>query len=116
MALAPRAAMLFRPAMLPDVDALGTTAWAGARAIWSQWDGYLRAGPGAALKAELAARSVPLEVVHTSGHASIADLQRLAAAIAPGALVPVHTFEGDRFAGLFGTNVVRRADGEWWEV
>lgn len=114
-ALAPRAAMLFRPAMLPDVDALGT-AWTGARAIWSQWDGYLKSGAGATLKAEFAARSVPLEVIHTSGHASIADLQRLAAAIAPGALVPVHTFEGDRFAGLFGTNVVRRADGEWWEI
>ena len=113
-ALAPRAAMLFRRAMLPDVEAAG--AWAGARAIWSQWDGYLREGPGAALKAAFAERSVPLEVVHTSGHASIGDLQRLAAAVAPGALVPVHTFEGDRFAGLFGANVVRRADGEWWEV
>lgn len=114
-ALAPRAAMLFRPAMLPDVDALGT-AWTGARAIWSQWDGYLRGGPGAMLKAALAARSVPLDVIHTSGHASVADLQRLAAAIAPGALVPVRTFEGDRFTALFGANVVRRADGEWWEV
>jgi len=114
-ALAPRAAMLFRPAMLPDVDALGT-AWAGGRVIWSQWDGYLQAGPGAALKAELATRSVPLEVIHTSGHASIADLQRLAAAVAPDRLVPVHTFEGDRFGGLFGANVARRADGEWWEV
>lgn len=34
-ALASRAAMLFRPAMLPGVDALGT-AWTGARAIWSR--------------------------------------------------------------------------------
>ena len=107
--------MLFRPAMLPDVDALGT-AWDHGRAIWSQWDGYLRSGPGAALKADLAARSVPLDVIHTSGHASITDLQRLAAVISPGALVPVHTFEGDQFTALFGTNVVRRADGEWWEV
>ena len=114
-ALAPHAAMLFRPAMLPDVDALGT-AWDHGRAIWSQWDGYLRSGPGAVLKADLAARSVPLDVIHTSGHASITDLQRLAAAISPGALVPVHTFEGDQFTALFGTNVVRRADGEWWEV
>ncbi len=114
-ALAPRAAMLFRPAMLPDVDALGT-AWTGARAIWSQWDGYLSGGAGAALKAELATRSVPLEAIHTSGHASIADLQRLAAAVMPDALVPVHSFEGYRFGGLFGPSVVCRADGEWWEV
>ncbi|MBP0447325.1 hypothetical protein J8J14_21380 [Roseomonas sp. SSH11] len=113
--LAPRAVMLFRPAMLPDVDALGA-AWGGARAIWSQWDGYLRDGAGGRLAAELERRGVPLEVVHTSGHASIADLRRLARAVAPGALVPVHSFEGDRFAALFGPGVVRRADGEWWEV
>jgi len=76
----------------------------------------LNAGAGAALKAELAARSVPLEAIHTSGHASIADLQRLAAAVMPNALVPVHSFEGYRFGGLFGPSVIRRADGEWWEV
>lgn len=113
--LMPRAVMLFRPAMLPDIDALGT-AWNDARAIWSQWDGYLRDGTGARLKAELERRGVPLDVIHTSGHASIADLRRLADALAPEALVPVHSFEGDRFGALFGPGVVRRADGEWWEV
>ncbi|HUN95275.1 MAG TPA: MBL fold metallo-hydrolase RNA specificity domain-containing protein, partial [Bradyrhizobium sp.] len=55
-------------------------------------------------------------VIHTSGHASIVDLKRLAEAMAPDLLVPVHTFSGDRFAELFGTNVSRRMDGEWWEV
>jgi ribonuclease J len=114
-ALAPLAAMLFRPAMVPDIDALGT-AWAGARAIWSQWDGYLKDGSGARLAADLKQRSVPLEVIHTSGHASIADLRRLAQAVAPEALIPVHSFEGDRYASLFGPAAVRRADGEWWEV
>lgn len=107
------AVMLFRPAMLRDVDEAGL--WRGARAIWSQWSGYLADGPGAKLKADLAARNVPLEVIHTSGHASIADLKRLAEAVAPRALVPVHTFEGDRFPEYF-ENVVRRNDGEWWEV
>jgi ribonuclease J len=114
-ALAPRAAMLFRPAMLPDIDAL-PNGWSGARAIWSQWDGYLKDGQGAALQAELAARSVPLEVIHTSGHASVMDLRRLSEAIAPKALVPVHTFVGDAYAALFGPAVARRVDGEWWNV
>jgi hypothetical protein len=31
--------MLFRPAMLPDIDVLPTDPWVGARAIWSQWEG-----------------------------------------------------------------------------
>ncbi len=113
--LAPRAVMLFRPAMVRDID-LMPGAWAGARMIWSQWDGYLTSPANAAFRADLAAREVPLEVIHTSGHASIVDLQRLAAAIAPDALVPIHTFGGDRFAELFGPSVVRRQDGEWWGV
>ena len=32
-----KAVMLFRPAMIPDIDNVGL--WAGAKAIWSQWDG-----------------------------------------------------------------------------
>ncbi|MGU3539674.1 MBL fold metallo-hydrolase [Methylobacterium sp. A54F] len=117
-ALAPRAVMLFRPAMLTDLDALGAEVWTGARAIFSQWDGYLKdgAGSGAKLRADFAAREVGFEVVHTSGHASIADLKRLVEAVRPGALVPVHTFAGDRFAEHFGASVVRRGDGEWWAV
>lgn len=110
-----RSVMLFRPAMLADID-LMPHAWKGARMIWSQWDGYLTSPANEAFRAELAARAVPLEVVHTSGHASIGDLQRLARAMEPDALVPVHTFGGDRFTKLFGSHVIRRQDGEWWRV
>jgi ribonuclease J len=110
-----RAVMLFRPAMVADIDLI-PRAWDGARMIWSQWDGYLTSPANEAFRAKLASRGVPLESVHTSGHASITDLQRLAAAMAPDALIPVHTFGGDRFAELFGSNVNRRQDGEWWRV
>ncbi|HBK05614.1 MAG TPA: MBL fold metallo-hydrolase [Acetobacteraceae bacterium] len=113
--MAARAVMLFRPAMMRDID-LMAGAWIGARMIWSQWDGYLPSDANRVFQAALTERGVPLEVIHTSGHASIADLKRLAEAMAPDALVPVHTFNGDRFADLFGTNVSRRMDGEWWEV
>lgn len=110
-----RAVMLFRRAMMWDADK--ANLWTNARAIWSQWGGYLKDknGAGAKLRAALAERGVELETIHTSGHASIKDLKRLAAAIAPKALVPIHTFEGDRYPQLFD-NVVRRSDGEWWEV
>jgi ribonuclease J len=108
-----KAVMLFRPAMMPDVDEAGL--WSEGRAIWSQWDGYLEDGAGARLKDDLATRGVELEVIHTSGHASIRDLQRLAAAIAPKALVPIHTFQADRFSDLFG-NVTRYNDGQWWRI
>ncbi len=107
--------MLFRPAMVNDIDRM-PGAWTDARMIWSQWNGYLQSEASQAFQAKLADRGVPLEIIHTSGHASIADLKRLADAIAPEVLVPVHTFEGDRYQDLFGNNVIRRADGEWWEV
>jgi ribonuclease J len=107
--------MLFRPAMVTDID-LTPGAWTNARMIWSQWNGYLQTAASQAFQAKLVERGVPLEIIHTSGHASIADLKRLADAMAPGVLVPVHTFEGDRYQELFGQNVIRRTDGEWWEV
>lgn len=112
-AMRDRAVMLFRPAMLPDIDE--AQMWAGARGIWSQWDGYLKDGDAAKLAAELRERLVPLEVIHTSGHADVTDLKRLSEAVAPKRLVPIHTFDGDRFSEFF-SNVVRRRDGEWWEV
>ncbi len=80
--------------LLPDLDRAGCLA--GAEAIWSQWDGYLRQPRGQALAADLAARDIPLTHAHTSGHASIPDLKRLVAAIAPRRLVPIHTFEPQR--------------------
>ncbi|WP_245286769.1 MBL fold metallo-hydrolase RNA specificity domain-containing protein [Bradyrhizobium sp. ARR65] len=76
--------------MLGDLDR--ATCLTGALGIWSQWDGYLAQGRGKALSAELALRGIPLDHAHTSGHASIRDLKRLARAVAPKMLVPVHTF------------------------
>jgi ribonuclease J len=111
--VADRTVMLFRPAMVRDVEA--ANLWNNARAIWSQWDGYLKDGPGAKLKADLTARGIPLNVIHTSGHASIPDLKRFSKSINPSRLIPIHTFDGDSFSKYF-SNVTRRNDGEWWNV
>jgi len=89
--------------------------WPNATAIWSQWSGYLEDGPGLQFKADLAKRGIKLHVIHTSGHASIANLKRLSEAIHPEALVPIHTFGGEQFCMHF-SNVIRRQDGEPWEV
>lgn len=108
---APRSVMLFRGWMMGDLER--ADALSGARVFWSQWDGYLAEGtPGARLKAECASRGIPFQSIHTSGHASPGDLKRLAAAIAPRKLIPIHTFARDQFAGLFD-NVVVVDDGQW---
>ncbi len=112
--LAGKAALLFRPAMLADLDRADCLH--GAVAVWSQWDGYLQQDKGSKIAREFAARGIPLEHAHTSGHASIGDLRRLADAIAPKMLVPIHTFEPGRFHEHFGSRVAQREDGNWWEI
>jgi ribonuclease J len=105
--------MLFRGWMLGDLER--ANALQGACVIWSQWDGYLKDGPGKKLIETCALKDIPFEVVHTSGHASPSDLKRLASAVAPRKLVPIHTFEREKFPALF-ENVSIHDDGEWIEV
>lgn len=108
-----RYVVLFRASLLDDLVKAGCLS--RAHAIWSQWAGYLKDEKTAALLAMLKALGVGIELIHTSGHASIPDLKRLARAIAPRTLVPIHTFEAARYPSLF-ENVVVRRDDEWWEV
>ena len=56
-----------------------------------------------------------MQINHTCGHASAADLRRFAAALTPRMLVPIHSFETGRLAKFFA-NVVPKEDGVWWEV
>ena len=108
-----RAVMMFRPLMTRDHGV--TAILDGARLSYSMWQGYLKDESTARVTEWLDARGIPLEVIHTSGHASVADLRRFAAALAPRMLVPIHSFETARF-GEFFDNVVRQEDGVWWEV
>ena len=87
----------------------------GARAIWSMWPGYLEEPSGLKLQAFLAERSIPMTIHHTSGHASIADLQRLAKALSPARVVPIHSFGAAGFDALF-EGVEHHDDGDWWDV
>jgi ribonuclease J len=97
----------------PLLDRAG--ALTGASAIWSLWSGYLKEPSGERLKSFLRARGIPLSIQHTSGHASVDDLRRLAKAVDADRVVPIHSFGSARFADLFD-NVVPAADGEWWDV
>lgn len=69
---------------------------------------------GAALRQLLTDGQIPLEHIHTSGHASVTDLKRLVEAVDP-KVVPIHSEATDRFDQLF-PGVERHTDGEWWAV
>lgn len=111
--MAPRSVMLFRRWMMRDLER--HNALKDAAVFWSQWDGYLNDGSGALLKRECKDRGIRFETVHTSGHASPPDLRRLAAAVAPRRLIPIHTFERMQFPDMFD-NVILVDDGQWTNI
>ncbi len=88
---------------------------ADASAIWSLWPGYLAENSGERLVALYERLGIPWSIQHSSGHASIRELERLAEALAPGRIVPIHSFGSHRFADYF-SGVTPEEDGTWWEV
>ena len=111
--LAKRAVMLFRPPAMSDRGVQAVLD--GAALTYSMWDGYLEQDSSRRVMKWLDDHDIRWHVLHTSGHASVTDLELFAAALAPRALVPIHSFETSRF-GEFFDNVVQRDGGEWWDV
>ena len=112
-ARAGRLVLTFRGSMTRELERADCLA--GAQAVWSLWPGYLDQPSGETLKRWLAQQGIPLTMLHASGHASIADLQRLARSVKPACVVPIHTAAPQRFAEFF-ERVELHADGEWWRV
>lgn len=110
---ASRSVMLFRPSMSRDLEKAGCLK--GAHVIYSLWPGYLKRREQQPFLEWLVNHHIPLTQCHTSGHASLLDLQAFAQAINPKMLVPIHSFETKRFREFF-ERVERKEDGQWWEV
>jgi ribonuclease J len=106
-------ALVFRGLWMRDLDR--AECLNGACLIHSQWDGYLAEPRFKEIDAWRTRHEMAFYRVHTSGHASPSDLVRLATALNPKTLVPIHSAVPERFDAHF-RNVVRHPDGEWWEV
>jgi ribonuclease J len=95
-------------------------AAAPVNVTYSQWLGYLDGKHSdyygsdqiAAYRSDPTVNSV---YAHTSGHAPVEDLKKLATALKPRMLVPIHTEHGEDFSQLFA-NVVTHNDGEVFVV
>ncbi len=108
-----RYVLLFRPLMINDLDNPALLEKAGF--IFSQWHGYLEKGTYPDMETWLRKYGIPIKEIHTSGHADPLTLKRFAEALAPKALVPIHSFAPEKYRELFA-HVVYRHDGEWWDI
>lgn len=82
---------------------------------WSQWRGYLENADGTFIKHWFEAGGARAEHIHTSGHASVADLRAFASAIGPKTLVPIHGVKWDERQTGFPP-ITRLRDGEPLEI
>ena len=80
---------------------------AGAKIAYSMWDGYL----SEKFRTFCKSKGLTLEYIHTSGHAKKEDLKSFASAVNPKTLIPIHTFEAEKYPVLF-KNVLILKDGE----
>lgn len=103
--------LLFRP--LHRVDLERGSCLDGAAYFYSQWEGYWEQGAYDGIKVWLERHGIAKRSIHTSGHASPADLKAFVAAISPHKVVPIHSFMPERYPELFA-NVEAHEDGEWW--
>lgn len=105
--------LLFRPLFTEDLTRGGCLE--DAAYIYSQWEGYWERGDYHNVKTWLSQHGIEKQNIHTSGHASPRDLQKFVKALAPGKVVPIHSFMPNAYPELF-PNVEPHNDGEWWDI
>lgn len=79
-----------------------------ASAIYSMWHGYLERSD---LSQFLETKGIPIVEIHTSGHAYVSQLKRLADALQPRFIIPIHTFYPEKYTAIFA-NVIQLKDGQ----
>jgi ribonuclease J len=110
----PDSVMILRPPFRKEIQ--NNVDLSGSVWVYSMWKGYLeRSESLKKLKEWTVGNGIPFEFRHTTGHAQMEDLKRLAKALSPQVLIPIHSYHGELFSGLFG-NVHCLEDGENFEA
>lgn len=105
--------MIFRPRMLESdfEDRLPENACC----VYSYWGGYLDKPQWSRLQEQLRSANGTFTKAHTSGHIVPNDIREFVAAVNPGIVVPIHTFEPAGFGDIH-PNVKLLSDGEVFEM
>ena len=83
----------------------------GSAIVYSMWEGYLTED----FEQYCNQNGLTIEHVHTSGHATLEYLNAFFAALNPKTLVPIHTFEAQKYPVLF-ERVRILSDGEAFDL
>lgn len=108
-----RQVVMLRDGLVRDFEAKGVLPGPDDAFVWSMWRGYLQDDGPAYSWARKGGAEV--QFLHTSGHASAADLKSFAAAIAARCVVPVHGTNWQMAASDF-PGLVPLANGEVRDV
>jgi len=102
--------MIVRPSMKKDLENINGID--GGNLIYSMWEGYLKKSNTKKFIDYLTKRKFTILKIHTSGHADTETLKKMVEAIKPKNIVPIHTFEGDKYKDIFKEPIVELKDGE----
>ena len=106
--------MIVRPSMQKDLEHINGIE--NGNLIYSMWEGYLKKPTTIKFVEYLKNRKFKLYKIHTSGHADTKALKKMVEAIKPKNIVPIHTFEGDKYKDIFSVPVVELNDEEIKEI
>jgi len=106
--------MIVRPSMQKDLERINGIE--GGNLIYSMWEGYLKKSDTMKFVDYLKNRKFVVHKIHTSGHADTKTLKKMVEAIKPKNIVPIHTFEGDKYKDIFTERIVVLKDEETKEV
>jgi len=102
--------MIVRPSMKSDLEKIETID--NGNLIYSMWEGYLDKPNTKEFIDYLNNKKFKLYKIHTSGHADTKTLKKLVEAIKPKNIVPIHTFEADKYKDIFTEQIVLLEDKE----
>jgi len=103
--------MIVRPSMCKDLEYLDKLK--NGIFIYSLWNGYKTEKQTKDFIEFLVDKGMIEKQIHTSGHADRDALKRMVEVLKPKNLVPIHTFDGDKYEKIFiGTKVLRINDNE----
>jgi len=104
--------MIVHPNMLIDIRSCG---FKGGLLYYSMWRGYRDDKKQIKFESEIKSLMFEIKLLHTSGHASIPDIQRLITGLNPQKIIPIHTMLPQEFIGISDKTGLKE-DGVEFEI